>query len=219
MWLDRVHSFVKAGKVFNHNVFLTLYHSCYTPCKCEYLHPWSLHLLLFFMLPTFLSYSHILHAVLEIHLWAQMKVLFQFEWMQANTAGPVCRGPYTGTELCWWEGSTSKDGLGQAVLAPISKIKFCTSLLRLQLAGRANFCCLFSQCVNEAAELLVSGSPVLLSRAQLWTVTARAGKSCSVFSWTETGTAEGHRCLPKEAGRNRTLEAVFQIIANYAFIL
>lgn len=141
-------------------------------------------------------------------------------WMNAGKhSWSCCRGPYTGTELCSWEGSMSKDGLGQAVLAPISKIKFCPTLLRLQLAGRANFCCLFSQCVNEAAELLLSGSPVLLSGAQLWTVTARAGKSCSVCSWTETGTVEGHRCLPKEAGKDRTLEAVFQIIANYAFIL
>lgn len=32
---------------------------------------------LVFMFPTFLSYSHILHAVLEMHLWAQM---FQFAW-------------------------------------------------------------------------------------------------------------------------------------------
>lgn len=78
-------------------------------------------------------------------------MFYQFEWF-------VCRGPYTSTELCSWEGSMSKDGLGQAVLAPISKIKFCTTLLRLQLAGRANFCCPFSQCVNQAAEPLVSGS-------------------------------------------------------------
>lgn len=79
--------------------------------------------------------------------------------MQADTAGPVCRGLSTCTELCSWEGSTSKDGLGQAVLAPISKFKFCTTLLRLQLAGRATLCCLFSKWVHQAAELLVSGSP------------------------------------------------------------
>lgn len=187
MWLDRVHSFVKAGRVFNHNVFLTLYHSCYTPCKCEYLHPWSLHLLLFFMLPTFLSFSHILHAVLEIHLWAQMKMLFQLEWMQADRAGPVCRGPSTCTELCSWESSTSKDGLGQAVLAPISKFKFCTTLLRLQLAGRATLCCPFSKWVHQAAELLVSGSHW---RAQACSVRLSSELSLQVLGNRVLSTAE-----------------------------
>lgn len=101
--------------------------------------------------------------------------------------------------------------LAQAVLAPISKIKFCTTLLRLQLAGRASFCCLFSQCVNEAAEPLVSGSHW---RAQACSVGLSSELSLQALGnrvlscWTETGTGEGHRCLPKEAGRDRTLEAV-----------
>lgn len=120
------------------------------------------------MITTFTSFFLCSLHFSHIHTSCTLSLRFifehiQFEWMQANTAGPVCRGPYTCTELCSWEGSTSKDGLGQAVLAPISKFKFCTTLLRLQLAGRANFCCPFSQCVNQAAELLVSGSPVLLS--------------------------------------------------------
>lgn len=112
--------------------------------------------------------------------------------------------------------------LAQAVLAPISKIKFCTTLLRLQLAGRASFCCLFSQCVNEAAEPLVSGSHW---RAQ----------ACSVGLSSELSLqALGNRVLSSaelKLGQVRDTDAflrrlqgtglwrLFQIIANYAFIL
>lgn len=62
--------------------------------------------------------------------------------------------------------------LAQAVLAPISKIQFCTTLLRLQLPGRASFAVFThsEQGVNQAAEGLVSGS---LWRAQPWSVRLR----------------------------------------------
>lgn len=143
MWLDRVHSFVKAGKVFNHNVFLTLYHSCYTQHKCEYLHQWSLHLLLFSYAPyIFLIFTHLAHCPWDSSLSTDEDVSISMNCKQTQLVLFVealthahssvhRRAPWVTMDL--------------AVLAPISKIKFCTTLLRLQLPGRANFCCLYSQ--------------------------------------------------------------------------
>lgn len=146
MWLDRVHSFVKAGKVFNHNVFLTLYYSCYTPFKCEYLCRWSLHYFLFFYAPYIsLIFTHLAHYPWDSSLSTDEEVV---------SIGMNCRQ----TQLVLFaqaltHAQSSAHGRapcvrmdsGQAVLAPIRKIKFCTTLLRLQLAARASFCCLCSQ--------------------------------------------------------------------------
>lgn len=83
--------------------------------------------------------------------------------------------------------------LGQAALAPISKIKFCTTLLRLQLPGRASFCCLCSEWAMCYSGSRTPGfrepleSPVLVSRAQrcLWTVTAKCWEImlCLQLNW------------------------------------
>lgn len=226
MWLDRVHSFVKAGKVFNHNVFLILYHSCYTPHKCEYVQMITTFTSFFFMFPTSLSYSHILHTVLE-HKW---RCCFDLNELQANTTGPVCTGPYTRMELCSREGSVCKDGLGSgwscshqqnpilyysASAAVTRKGQFLLSLLTVSnvLIRQKNLSLLSGSHWREP-------SPGQLGSARSrCTLSASAGKSCSVLSLTETGIIEVHRGLPNEAGRHQTLEAMFHIIANYAFIL
>lgn len=143
MWLDKLHSFVKAGKVFNHSVFLTLYHSCCTPYKCEYLHQWPL---LFFYVPYIsLIFTHLAYCPWVSSLSTDEGVVSV--WMNCRQtqlllfveAVPQAQSSAHGRAQC------VRLDLGQAVLAPISKIQFCTTLLRLQLPGRANFCCLCSQ--------------------------------------------------------------------------
>lgn len=131
MWLDKLHSFVKAGKVFNHSVFLTLYHSCCTPYKCEYLHQWPL---LFFYVPYIsLIFTHLAHCPWVSSLSTDEGVVSV--WMNCRQtqlllfveAVPQAESSAHGRAQC------VRLDLGQAVLAPISKIQFCTTLLRLQL--------------------------------------------------------------------------------------
>lgn len=148
---------------------------------------------LVFMFPTFLSYSHILHAVLEMQLWAQM--LFQFAWTAGKHSWSYLYWPLH-MHRALLTGGLPEEGwtwLRLFLLPPAksNSVQLCLGCSYQEGPVFAVFAH-SEQGVNQAAEGLVSGSPwraqpwsVGLRDVSLWAVTASAGKSWSVL--TETG--------------------------------
>lgn len=128
----------------------------------------------FFTFPTSLSYSHILHTVLE-HKW---RCCFDLNELQANTTGPVCTGPYTRMELCSREGSVCKDGLGSGWS--------CSHQQNPILYYSA------SAAVTRKGQFLLSlltVSNVLIRQKNLSLLSGSTGESPVLVSWAQRGLA------------------------------
>lgn len=154
MWLDRANGFVKAGKLFSHNEFPTLYRSCYATIRMWISLRWSL--------PSFFNeYYGSLHFS-QIHTPCTLffRIVFeqrwrfhnQFKWITNSPRDLHCKHSWVWPYKHLYMHVTRllspvylSMEVVHTILAPVSETKFCTTQLRVQAPVRADFCCLCSQ--------------------------------------------------------------------------
>lgn len=106
MWLDRANGFVKAGKLFSHNEFPTLYRSCYATIRMWISLRWSLPSFLMNITVPYISlrFTHLAHYSLESYLSRDEDFITNLNELPtvpvictANTAGSDRTSIYTCT--------------------------------------------------------------------------------------------------------------------------